>query len=129
MSLNWNIENVKADWKSDDVWPITDALIWATMSVGMNEITNSNWREFYSRAYMIQTIHGGWIIEKGKTRFVTPQEVKDHIGLYTNATNYTAAKFKSNIDRRMREYANQHLRMADEAEQEEAKILEMVSNL
>lgn len=129
MSLNWNIENVKADWKSDDVWPITDALIWATMSVGMNEITNSNWREFYSRAYMIQTIHGGWIIEKGKTRFVTPKEVRDHIGLHTNATNHTAAKFKSNIDRRMREYANQQLRMADEAEQEAEKILEMIDQL
>ena len=129
MSLNWNIENIKADWKSDDVWPITDALIWATMSVGMNEITNSNWREFYSRAYMIQTIHGGWIIEKGKTRFVTPKEVRDHIGLHTNATTYSAAKFKSNIDRRMREYANQQLRMADEAEQEAEKILEMIDQL
>ena len=129
MSLNWNIENVKADWKSDDVWPITDALIWATMSVGMNEITNSNWREFYSRAYMIQTIHGGWIIENGKTRLATPKEVRDHIGLHTNATNYTAAKFKSNIDRRLREQAHQLLRMADEAEQEADKILEMLDQL
>ena len=129
MSLNWNIENVKADWQSDDVWPITNALIWGTMSVGMNEITNSNWREFYSRAYMIQTIHGGWLIETGESRFITPQEVKDHIGLHTNATNYTAAKFKSNIDRRMREYATQLLRKFDEAEKEENEILEMVRAL
>ena len=129
MSLNWNLEDVKADWQSDDVWPITNALIWGTMSVGMNEITNSNWREFYSRAYMIQTIHGGWIIENGKTRLVTPKEVRDHIGLHTNANNYTAAKFKSNIDRRMREQANQLLRMADEAEQEADKILEMLDQL
>lgn len=129
MSLNWNLEDVKADWESDDVWPITNALIWGTMSVGMHSIDEVDWREFYTRAYIIQTIHGGWIIENGKTRFVTPQEVKDHIGLHTNATSMTNAKFKASIERRLRDQANQLLRRFDETEQEEANLLEMVSNL
>jgi hypothetical protein len=122
MSLNYDLQNVKADWKSDDVWPITNALIWGTMSVGMNSITEANWREFYTRAYIIQTIHGSWIYENGDHRFITPQEIRDHIGLGTNATNYTAAKFKSSIDRRMREQAQQILRNTESREPEESEL-------
>lgn len=116
MSLNYDLQNVKADWKSDDVWPITNALIWGTMSVGMNSITEANWQEFYTRAYMIQTIYGGWISDDGQIRFVTPQEIREHIGLGTNANNLSNAKFKENMDRRMREQAQQIMRSVENRE-------------
>ncbi len=47
----------KADYKDDAVWPITSALIWGTMSVGLNAITK-NWEEFYVRCHAIETING-----------------------------------------------------------------------
>ncbi len=102
MSLNYDLTNVAADYKDDAVWPITNALIWGTMSVAMNEITEDNWEEFYTRCYMIETIHGSWLSFKNKSRPITPEDVKSHIGLHTNANTLTKAKFKVDIDRRLR---------------------------
>ena len=102
MSLNYDLTNVAADYKDDAVWPITNALIWGTMSVAMNEITEDNWEEFYTRCYMIETIHGSWLSFKNKRRPITPEDVKSHIGLQTNANTLTKAKFKVDIDRRLR---------------------------
>ena len=48
MALHYDIKNVKADWNDDAIWPITNALIWGTMSVAMNSITEKDWREFYT---------------------------------------------------------------------------------
>ena len=49
MALNYDLTKVAADWKDDAVWPITNALIWGTMSVGMNSISEVDWKEFYRR--------------------------------------------------------------------------------
>ena len=106
MALHWNIEDVKANYKDDAVWPITNALIWGTMSVGMGEITKKNWQEFYTRCHMIETIHGAWLINPdGKERPITPQDVYEHIGLHTNASQKTKAQLKTAMDRRFREQA------------------------
>ena len=61
MSLNYDLCGVKADYKDDAVWPITSALIWGTMSVGLNAITEKNWEEFYARCHAIETINGAWL--------------------------------------------------------------------
>ena len=116
MSLNYDLQNVTADYKSDEGWAVANALIWGTMSVGMHSITEKDWQEFYTRAHMIQTIHGGWLWDHKtkKTRHVTADEVRSFIGLRTNATNYTNAQFKNSIDRRLREQAQQMLRMVKE---------------
>ena len=106
MALHYDLTDVKADWKSDDVWPTTNALIMGTMSVGMNSITEKNWKEFYTRCYMIERIHGAWRYNsKGEPITVKPEEVKEHIGLGTNASRYTNAEFKKSIDERFREGA------------------------
>ena len=110
MPLNYDLTKVAADYKDDAVWPITNALIWGTMSVAMNEITEDNWKEFYTRCYMIETIHGTWLNQNGKRRPITPEDVKDHIGLHTNASTLTKAKFKADIDRRLRYAADAMMR-------------------
>lgn len=111
MALHYDLRDVQADYKSDDVWPITNALIWGTMSVEMSEITEKNWQEFYTRCYMIETIHGSWLCDgKGKPRPITPEDVKSHIGLATNVTTKSATKFKSSIDRRLRNAADRMMR-------------------
>lgn len=111
MPLNYDLRKVKADWKNDDVWPITNSLIWGTMSVGMGEITKKNWQEFYTRCHMIETIHGNWLIDSdGKPRYITPNDIQSHIGLYTNASTLTKAAFKTSIDRRLRQQAKDAMR-------------------
>ena len=103
MSLNYDLINVKADYKSDDVWPTTYALIMGTMSVGMNSITEKNWKEFYTRCYIIERVHSPWRYNsKGDPITIQPEEVKEHIGLHTNASNYSNAEFKKQVDKRFR---------------------------
>ena len=106
MSLDYNLKGVKADYKSDDVWPTTRALIFATANVGLGEITEKNWKEFFIRSYIVENIHGVWRYDEDcKEMPMQPQEVKDHIGLATNATNYTKQEFMEITDRVLRERA------------------------
>ncbi len=110
MALHYDLKDVKADWNDDAIWPITNALIWGTMSVAMNSITEKDWREFYTRCHMIETIHGAWLFYDHKPRFITPDDVQSHIGLHTNASQMTNARFKTSIDKRLRQQAAELLR-------------------
>jgi hypothetical protein len=116
MSLNYDLQNVTADYKSDEGWALAHALIWGTMSVGMHSIDEKDWEEFFTRAHIVQTIHGGWLWDKEtqKARHVTANEIRSFIGLRTNVTNQTNAQFKNRIDRALRDQAQQMLRMARE---------------
>ena len=116
MSLNYDLQNVTADYESNEGWKIAYALIWGTMSVGMHSIDEKDWEEFYTRAHIVQTIHGGWIWDDvtKRTRHVTADEVRSFIGLRTNVTNQTNAQFKNRIDRALRDQATQMLQMARE---------------
>ena len=105
MPLNYDLKNVKADIEDKDVWPISNALVWGTLSIAMGKITKENWEEFYTRCHMIETIHGAWLCDKKGPRPITPDDVKSHIGLRTNVATESNAKFKTDIDRRLREQA------------------------
>lgn len=86
---------------------ITEILVFATIPCGMPSITEKNVDEFYARLTMVQmlpiVIGGeaqpgkGYVIEvrdDGMTnRFVTKDEVRQHIGLRTNASGLTRAGF------------------------------------
>lgn len=68
--------------------PVTESLIFATLEVGIGEITNDNWQEFYRRLRISEKVSGPYLInvaETDQTRLITPKEVKQHIGLKTNA--------------------------------------------
>ena len=102
MALNWNVgkvENFKTVCYNADgkVNAATETLIWATMIIGMNSITEKNAEEFFIRISMRERLHGAlrrdWSGDKPVDVFVTWDEVKAHIGLGTNATNITRAKF------------------------------------
>lgn len=96
MSLNWNISKCK-DWKrlaDKKGWPVTDKLVWATMAVGMGEITERNYEEFYRRLHIIEQNNGTFFLQhNGQPRYITLAEVKRRIGLYTNVGTITKAKF------------------------------------
>lgn len=95
MALNWNIEKVKnrKEIQTDDQWPITDILIWATMFVGFTSITKENSHEFYKRLHMAEVLGGSFSSKSGKPYFITEQDVERRIGLKTNAGSFSRTEF------------------------------------
>ncbi len=108
--------NRKDEWGNDEWNGITNGLTWATMSVGINVITEKNWKEFYQRQWQLSRLSlNGFIYldyvccsskkcennSDGpiKTRPFTPKEVYDHIGLSTNANTFTKAQWNKQIQR------------------------------
>lgn len=105
MSLDWNVSGIIDRKGKEFVWHpaeddtvrldgITDCLIWATMFIGMNEITEDNALEFADRLYIYEMVAGN--ISSRNTP-ITHEEVFDRIGLYTNASKITKAAFKTKI--------------------------------
>tara|TARA_Y100001938_G_scaffold120394_1_gene167155 strand:- start:62 stop:439 length:378 start_codon:yes stop_codon:yes gene_type:complete len=79
--------------------PVSHALIFLTMSVGMGEITEKNWPKFWARVDAEQKLHGARLNQKGedgewKPQFITPRDVRDHIGLRTNVGRMSDAAWR-----------------------------------
>lgn len=84
------------------VWmmtPATEALIWLTMSVGMGGIKEKNWQQFYTRSALTERMFGARRHRRDpetnvvKGVYITPEEVKAHIGLSTNVSRLTDLQF------------------------------------
>jgi hypothetical protein len=80
--------------------PQTEAIVFATMFVGMNRITEENWNEFYARLFAWERAHGQLLFngfdEKTGQKipyYLSEEVVRQHIGLHTNASNLTAKQF------------------------------------
>ena len=96
MALSWDITKC-ADiqlLQSGTEWNKTEGIIFATMSVDMNSITEENAIEFYARLQMLSTIYGGFFYDKETNKYVSPtfEDVQIRIGLHTNA--YSKNTFK-----------------------------------
>lgn len=65
----------------------TRQLVFATMIVGMCKISEKNCKEFFYRLHLYESMFGSLIVEEdGEPCFFLLPDVKDHIGLVTNAT-------------------------------------------
>jgi len=111
MSLNWDIRNIKDNetvCRDEDgsLAAITEILILATMSVGIGALTDKSWMDFYVRLNVIQREGALLRDSDGKDVYITPANVKAHIGLRTNVTNETNASwFKRFVTNRKRDLA------------------------
>jgi len=119
MPLNWNIKNCKdhETLQSDTEWPHTHNLIWATMSIGIDEITEKNWTECYARLAVWEEIVGAFSTTKDKdgkykSRPFTPEDIFKRIGLYTNASRMNRAEWQKNIGKYFAEKADAYKRTA-----------------
>jgi hypothetical protein len=102
MALTWNLEGI-ADYKAtcwigdgDDVRmnPVTETLIFGTMSVDLGSITRENVTEFAARFRVIERVHGAMLRNAdGTDRYVTDDEFIAHIGLVANVSNKTRAQW------------------------------------
>ena len=96
-----NITNADGEERLNDV---TNMLIFVSMVTGIREITEANSEEVFTRIRMSETIHGGYFSDgNGGYRNVTLKEIEDHIGLKTNATDISKAKFNGSMNKQMRE--------------------------
>ena len=72
-------------------------IIYFTMYIGMREITEKNWEQFYNRVHLHQVIKGTQYYNEVRKKlvpsFITKEDVKRMIGLKTNASSYTKSKF------------------------------------
>lgn len=94
MSLNFDYTQVEGFDQMDDNERVTgDSLVWATMAVGINHITKENAQEFFTRVSAVELLTGSFRqTETGPLPF-TPEDVLKFVGLRTNATPLTKAKF------------------------------------
>lgn len=105
MALHWNVENVhdyeNVCWIGEgderEINPITHALIFLTMSVGLGEITDKNADEFYARVHVMEQIHGHFTHIGGEGVYISPLDVQRHIGLTCNVANETRAQWARRI--------------------------------
>jgi len=103
MSLDFNIKNIKnyktlCYQKGRGMAPVTEALIWSTVGIGIGEITDKNHEEFYERLQLQQKVYGPLLQVEGGPFDITLDMIRDHIGLKTNVyPKISKKKFMSNL--------------------------------
>ena len=70
---------------------LANTLIWSCLFIGISEITNKNYKQFYWRLKLLDVTQEE--LRGNKKKFVSLDEVKSMIGLKTNATEITKAEF------------------------------------
>ena len=108
MSLDWHVEDVdnykERCWvKREDgeyvLSPMTNNLIWSAMRIGMNGITEKNWKEFYARMLLDPDSRR----RENGCLLIKPEDVKAHIGLSTNVSSVSRTKwFKALMEEALR---------------------------
>jgi len=111
MPLNYDLTRIKyykrlykkIDTDNFEIKPIPKTIILSTISVGMREITEDNYKKFFNRLRVIETIYGSFFVVKTKRgikqKYITEDDVKAMIGLRTNASEISRAKFMSKIEK------------------------------
>lgn len=109
MALNWDIGNVKdyEEKREKDKGNVLDTLIWLTMAVGMNQITEKNYVKFFLRTQTSEIACGAMrskiVDDKMEPVYVTLEDVKCWIGLHTNAGSLSPKQFEDKLVERLKE--------------------------
>lgn len=115
MPLTWNagdIENYEQLHSEEEGgWPVTEALIFMTMPIGIHKITEATVDEFIRRATIWQATVGGAMYQYGVNDvFITPDEIRARIGLQTNASSRTKTQFHKLIIDKLEERGRRRVR-------------------
>jgi hypothetical protein len=104
MSLDWDATKAP-NW--DKVNPqAQESLIFGTMFLGVNPITEENYKEFYKR-------HVTFYHAQGWKPYLTLADVHNAVGLATNASQITPAAFKKKLMECLSEWGNAMIRKAE----------------
>lgn len=84
--------------------PVTKALAFRMIAVGLNEITEANAAEFYARSVIFERITNTCLIvrwdekkESHEDIAISPHHVFEHIGLSSNVSNETWAQWRKRM--------------------------------
>jgi len=95
MALTYDLSTIK-DYKTvcfdegedGGMKPATHSIIFATMAVGIGDLTEKNAPEFYARLHLYERMVGAFLVKMDDGKRVdvpfTPEDVRAHIGLRTN---------------------------------------------
>lgn len=106
MGLNWSVEKVKdretvCFYQKDGEQYLkakTESLIFYSMSCGYSSITEKNVATVAARVLAMERIFGASVTNGDGTKApITVQDIKDHIGLSTNASNETEASWRKRM--------------------------------
>lgn len=98
MSLNWDITKVHDTESLTENDRVTlDSLIWASIPVGIAEITEDNAYEFYTRLAYYERVAGAGRHKDGESIYMQPGDVKRFIGLKTNVSRKTKTVFQRDM--------------------------------
>jgi hypothetical protein len=96
MALNWNVENIEdyeqVCWigeKGEEgrrMNPVTHALIFNSIAIGIGRITKDNAAEVFARTSIIERINGTLLQRDGKDVPIEFDDIRRHIGLSTNVS-------------------------------------------
>jgi hypothetical protein len=107
MELNWSIADCE-NWQELPRGTV-ECMVFASMFVGISRIKESNWQEFATRLRMWEKVHGP-IRSDGE--LMDPGVVRDFIGMSTNASSLTPAKFATTLVRSLREKSRDEVQRA-----------------
>lgn len=107
MSLDYNLTNIRSFedlcYNKNGMNPVTECLIYTTMSIGISKITKENYRKFYARMAALHGVSGKPLRrfnnETQTREHYAPSiyEVRDHIGLSTNASRKSDSEFMKQL--------------------------------
>ena len=95
MSLYWNGKDVPDfDRKAQENPAMLNCLIWASLSIGMGEITEKNLKEWVYRLRRFAVEGKPLLLNKDKTPYeITEETIRPWIGLRTNVRTISNASF------------------------------------
>lgn len=114
MSLNFDTTKCNPPIPTDENdTTLREVLIFATMFLGISDLTEKNAAEFYARIHLNELAFGGMrnrSLEGGgfEPVLVTPAEVRRWIGLHTNASTLTRAQFLKKMEFALKDYATEY---------------------
>lgn len=99
MGLHWSIEKVRDHeaLTTEEAWTTTNAIVWATMAVGIGDLTEADAPTFYARLHVYERLVGAFRIGADGPIYFTPAEVRRYIGLHTNVARDTDAAWRKRI--------------------------------
>lgn len=121
MALNFDVSAI-ADFKTitthptePDTWsPITEALVWHAMIIGVPTITQENAGEFFRRVAIWEHITGPMLNGQRNLDWrITMADVVNHLGLRTNASSLSNAKFAAKVAQELGRQADLRLRTGE----------------
>jgi hypothetical protein len=101
MSLDWSLKDVKDHelncFKEEEgkryLKSVTHALLFATMPIGLGEISEKNITEFHWRNLFCEHTGLTFLDYDGDKRVFTLEQLRMHIGLRTNVSKLTRKQF------------------------------------